>query len=505
MGEMMEKMEILNLTTIVLSDIVFMIAMIVIVLIAACFLGRYIVITRKMVIATLGIIILQILFLVISSLVLSKMYPELTAQMEAPDFNPELLDNQQYHSMLLISTISSYVVNISVFVYAFIFYLLAFKEKKLLRAIESTICLYLYYYYFNTMAQYMFVYFRGGDVNVLFEFAQNMYSKTAQYLSMFLVTFDFGASIILLLILYFGYYKKKKFYRLRIRDRVFFVVWLVLFSTFPSVIMYSDKVSEQFKYLCYVFGALIPIMGGIAPILLVMNAAERSLKDKNEYQETYLNAELEYIEQYKRTQTETRAFRHDIINNLSLTNMMLDEGRVEEAGQHLKELLGNVKALSPSIITGDEMLDCIVSMKADKMKEMGIRFSTDGVVDGGLHMKPMDVCSIFANALDNAIEASSKISGDSKAEPWVDMNIKRNDRFFVIKISNAANEKVDVEKLFMSAGYTSKKDTEHHGFGLRNIRNSVEEYDGIIKAESDEDSFALSIMIPKIHSESAGN
>lgn len=177
--------------------------------------------------------------------------------------------------------------------------------------------------------------------------------------------------------------------------------------------------------------------------------------------------------------------------------MLLDEGKFEGAGQHLKELLGNVKALSPSIIIGDEMLDCIVSMKADKMKEMGIRFSTDGVIDGGLHMKPMDVCSIFANALDNAIEASSKISGDSKAEPWVDMNIKRNDRFFVIKISNAANEKVDVEKLFMSAGYTSKKDTEHHGFGIRNIRNSVEEYDGIIKAESDEDSFALPIMIPR--------
>ena len=49
----------------------------------------------------------------------------------------------------------------------------------------------------------------------------------------------------------------------------------------------------------------------------------------------------------------------------------------------------------------------------------------------------------------------------------------------------------------MSAGYTSKKDTEHHGFGLRNIRRSVEEYDGMVKAESDDKSFGLSIMIPR--------
>ena len=279
--------------------------------------------------------------------------------------------------------------------------------------------------------------------------------------------------------------------------------------------MYYNGIEMQYKLLSYVFGAILPLMGGVAPILLVMTVAEKSLKEKNEYQETYLSAELEYIEQYKRTQTETRAFRHDIINNLSLTNMMLDEGKVEDASQHLKELLGNVKALSPSIITGDEMLDCIVSMKFDKMKEIGLEYSLDGVIDGGLHMKPMDVCSIFANALDNAIEAASKCldteyenpsnnpadrteNEDFKSSaPRVDIKIKRTEKFFIIKISNSAKAKVNVEKLFMSSGYTSKNDKEHHGFGLRNIRDSVEKYDGLVKAESDDNTFSLSVMIPR--------
>jgi hypothetical protein len=245
--------------------------------------------------------------------------------------------------------------------------------------------------------------------------------------------------------------------------------------------------------LSIIFGVMLLVLGILAPVILVMNAADKSLREKNEYQETYLNAELEYIERYKNAQTETRAFRHDIINNLSLTSMMLDEGNVEDASQHLKELLGNVRALSPSIITGDEMLDCIVAMKADKMKELDIRFTTDGVVDGGLHMKPMDVCSIFANALDNAIEAARKV----EKEPWIDLKIKRTEKFFVLKISNAAEGKVNVEKLFMSNGYTSKNDKEHHGFGLRNIRQAVEEYDGLVKAEAEEGTFGLSIMIPR--------
>jgi sensor histidine kinase regulating citrate/malate metabolism len=324
---------------------------------------------------------------------------------------------------------------------------------------------------------------------------------------------SFVVTILILLLLYFGYYKKGRYYVLGIKSRVFFVVWLFVFYIFPSIPVYGTDDAMKYRLLCYIFGVLIPLVGVIAPSLLIMTAAEKSLKEKNEYQENYLNAELEYIEQYKRSQTETRAFRHDIINNLSLTSMMLDEGRTEEAGEHLKSLLGNVRALSPSIITGDEMLDCIVAMKADKMKEMGIAFTTDGVVDGGLHMKPMDVCSIFANALDNAIEACSHLLPEAKEngsgeeapaeetasvnQPHVDMKIKRTEKFFVINIANSAKGKVDIEKLMSSSGYTSKKDTEHHGFGLRNIRRSVEEYDGILKAESKDDEFSLAIMIPR--------
>ena len=486
--------EILNYVSIAVSDINFMIAMLVIVLVSACFLGRYVVITRKMLIATCGVLVFQVLFIIVGSIIMTKFFPDEVAIMENMDVTDTITqDNPNFNKIYLISLVYSFALNAGVFIYAFVFYLISNKEKKLLRAIESTVCLYLYTTYENTVAQYTYIYVRGGDYKMMDPSKYEVGGVDTIYFTLANVGFDFVVSLLLLLVLYFGYFKKKRFYILRIRDRILFVVWLVVFACFPAFPLAGDNDSERFKILCYVFGALIPILGGLAPILLSMNAAERNLKEKNEYQESYLNAELEYIERYKNTQTETRAFRHDIINNLSLTNMMLDEGKVEEASAHLKELLGNVRALSPSIITGDEMLDCIVAMKADKMRELQIDFKSDGVVDGGLNMKPMDICSIFANAIDNAIEASSK----TLPEAWVELNIKRTEKFFIVKISNSACEKVDVEKLFMSAGYTSKKDTEHHGFGLRNIRRTVEEYDGLVKAESDESSFGLSIMIPR--------
>ena len=237
---------------------------------------------------------------------------------------------------------------------------------------------------------------------------------------------------------------------------------------------------------------MIPVLGGFAPFLLIMAEAERSLKEKNEYQENYLKAELEYIEQYKRKQTETRAFRHDIINNLSMTSVMLEDGKTEAAKEHINDLLGNVRSLSPEYVTGDEMLDIIVSMKADKMKENNVSFSCDGVIDGGLNMKPTDMCSIFANILDNAMEAA-RLSPD----PYVNMEIKRTSRFFVMKVTNSTEGKVDVSKIMNASGYTSKKDSEHHGFGMRNIESATDKYNGIIKAESDDGIFSLSVMIPR--------
>ena len=507
---------LLNYGSIALSDVSFMLAMLVIVLVSACFLGRYIKITRKMVIATCGVLIFQILFLVGLELILRFNFSEAYEALENMS-NSDIVKegDSNYEFVMALSQIASSILNGGIFVYAFVFYLIANKEKRLLRAIESVICLWLYYQYLNNMSIYTYVYIRGGDFKLLNDFYLQVGGMENVILQFVIIGFDFLVSVALLLILYFGYFKKKRFYVIRVRDRIIFIIWLFIFAMFPSIPMYYNGIEMQYKLLSYVFGAILPLMGGVAPILLVMTVAEKSLKEKNEYQETYLSAELEYIEQYKRTQTETRAFRHDIINNLSLTNMMLDEGKVEDASQHLKELLGNVKALSPSIITGDEMLDCIVSMKFDKMKEIGLEYSLDGVIDGGLHMKPMDVCSIFANALDNAIEAASKCldteyenpsnnpadrteNEDFKSSaPRVDIKIKRTEKFFIIKISNSAKAKVNVEKLFMSSGYTSKNDKEHHGFGLRNIRDSVEKYDGLVKAESDDNTFSLSVMIPR--------
>ena len=446
-------------------DLLRVISMLLVVIVAACFLGRYIVLSKKLVLSTLSLIGVTVIGVVAVNVVLTSM-----GYTDKVDIDTNMFINS--------------IFNAAIFVYSLIFYFFAFKEKRILRAIESAICLYLVRLYLSTFSQMAVVYFAGGTFEI--------------FRVVYLDDFGYGKywTLALLLIAYFGFYRPKKYYIISIPARILFIVWAVLFVVFPFIpaAMDSADTTLELRYgvMSVIYAAMLVILGLAAPVLLVIFSAERSMLEKNRSQEAYLAAELEYIGQYNKKQVETNRFRHDIKNNLALTQMMLDEGHVEEAREHLKDMLGEVSSLSPKYVTGDEMLDIIISMKADKMDELNIRFTLDGVADGGLQIKPMDMCSIFANALDNAIEAAS-----SCKEPFISFAIKRTDKFFVIKITNSAEKKIDIGKLLSTSGYTSKSDKDHHGFGLMNVRRAVEDYNGILKAESDEKSFTLSILMPR--------
>ena len=453
-----------------MSNLQLIISLLLVVIVAACFLGRYVVLTRKLVISSFGMLAFSVFGTIIANL-----------------FIPEDLDKN------LVFVLDN-GLTVLLYIYSFIFYMFAFKEKKVLRAIESTVCFFLFSLYISTFSQMTVIYLVGGTEDVVIDVFYENLADSPLWLAIsgmaFLIT------LALFIIAYFGFYKPKKYYIIGIPHRVIFVIWAALFIVFPFVpaMLPSEEVPIEFRYhiMSIMFAIGIIILGIAAPVFVIISSADKALREQNKSQEAYMAAELEYIGRYKKKQVETRAFRHDIKNNLAITRMMLEEGHTEEAKEHIRDMLGKVSSLSPKYVTGDEMLDIIISMKADRMDELDIKFTLDGVTDGGLNIKPMDMCSIFANALDNAIEAAS-----SCEDPYVSFSIKRTDKFFIIKITNSASGKIDIEKLMSTSGYTSKSDKEHHGFGLMNVRRAVEECNGILKAESLDSSFTLSVMMPR--------
>lgn len=279
--------------------------------------------------------------------------------------------------------------------------------------------------------------------------------------------------------------KKEKFI-------IFFYVIFVMSTS--MIISVSDYANGSWSRSVQVLMAVISILFMlIMPIFIFHSRISDSYRRMYEYQETYLEAELEHFRRYKLAQEETARFRHDIRNNLVCLDELLATGRTAEASSYLESLLDEVRALSPAYVSGDEVLDCIISAKAATMEQSGISFTLDGVIAGGLDWKAIDVCSVFANALDNAMEACVLLPSDQRR---ITMSLRSTDRMRFIRIENPAAKPVDVSRLFSEkGGYTTKTTSANHGIGTYNMKRTVEKYGGIIRAEYENGIFALELII----------
>ncbi|MBE6826604.1 MAG: sensor histidine kinase [Ruminococcus sp.] len=277
-----------------------------------------------------------------------------------------------------------------------------------------------------------------------------------------------------------------------LRERAFGTVYTLIGFVLGVVIFVSGR---DGRATLTIMACCIVLFGAAFPIFVYYARISEYYRERTRYQETYLQAELAHFQQYKQAQEETRRFRHDIRNNLLCMHEMMQSGKTAEAADYLRNLLETADTLSARYVSGDEILDCILSAKAEVMAQKGIAFRLDGVLAGGLPWKPIDVCSVFANALDNAIEACETLPAEQRQ---ITMKLRATPQFWFVRIENPSARNVDVARLFQPrSGYTSKSNAGQHGIGTYNMKRTVENYGGMLKAECKERQFVLEFMIDK--------
>lgn len=181
----------------------------------------------------------------------------------------------------------------------------------------------------------------------------------------------------------------------------------------------------------------------------------------------------------------------EMINHLMVIQMLQQEGKQQEAGEYVNELLGHISSLSPEVVTGSDLLDCIVTSKLEMMKSNNIYFEIDGVLDQGLAMSPVDICAVFANALDNAIEALLQVEGERRFY----MRLKRTKTYYIITMQNTVSQIKHHKSLLQKKRFTTKEDKELHGYGLQNMRSAIAKYSGEIITEMTDGQFILTILL----------
>lgn len=106
-------------------------------------------------------------------------------------------------------------------------------------------------------------------------------------------------------------------------------------------------------------------------------------------------------------------------------------------------------------------------------------------------MDAMDICSIFGNALDNAIEAALK--NEEKQKRLIHITISQVKSFVMIRIQiYYEGELIENGDCFL----TTKENSENYGYGFKSIKYSVNRYGGVLKIMADNHQFEVKILIP---------
>jgi anti-sigma regulatory factor (Ser/Thr protein kinase) len=224
--------------------------------------------------------------------------------------------------------------------------------------------------------------------------------------------------------------------------------------------------------------------------MFILYKQQKAMMYKREYElnKTRLDMQIEHYREIYQEQQRIKSMRHDMNNKLVALMGTLNAGNVKEAVEKINIMSSNLLIGSNIVDTGNPPIDAILSVKATKAIEEGIALSHTVLIDGELYIDQFDIAIIIANALDNAIEGVLRSTNVDKA---ITLNISRVADYISIIIENSASGPI------LTDFKTSKPDKKNHGYGMAQMKDVVQKYNGSFRPIYNEETkmFSLKIML----------
>jgi sensor histidine kinase regulating citrate/malate metabolism len=182
---------------------------------------------------------------------------------------------------------------------------------------------------------------------------------------------------------------------------------------------------------------------------------------------------------------------HDLKNQIIALKAEED---ADKRNAYLIQMENEIKFYEAQNKTGNQVLDTVLTSKNIYCITKGITLTC--VADGSLlnGMDVMDICTIFGNALDNAIEYVQQIEEEKRL---IHVSLFSQKGFLMIRFENYFEGELKLEGDLPT---TTKMDTYNHGYGLKSIRYAVQKYNGVVNVAQKDNWFELKILMPLLTS-----
>lgn len=269
-------------------------------------------------------------------------------------------------------------------------------------------------------------------------------------------------------------------------DKIPTIIYVVIFIADLSA-FYDVSSLFDTEYSAEIAGILKLISTAMVVTCIVSVALRYSKEIRlRKESDSLLESQLRHYEDIMEKNRKLREFRHDYRNNLFAINALLNKSEVEEAKEYISGMNETLDMTYSRFMTGNFLADAILSDKALIAEKKRIKLDFDGRIPHNL-ITNNDLCTILANAIDNAISGAEECS-DAK----ISVSAYESDGILKIIVRNTVLNKVEIKN---NSVKTTKSDSENHGFGLNAIKTAARKYDGFVVLDCDESWFTLKIVL----------
>lgn len=203
-----------------------------------------------------------------------------------------------------------------------------------------------------------------------------------------------------------------------------------------------------------------------------------------------------YYELMEQQHFEICRMKHDMANHLSVLSVLSDGQRED----YIRNLTESIADIQPIRYCADATVNAVLAVKESRMALYGIEWEVRSEITMELPFEKTDICALYANALDNAVEACIKLE---EKERKIVLKSMAQKGLFCMTVRNPAPKHDDaadghiIGTPQMSGTFqTSKPDKEHHGFGLRSMKEIVERYHGEMELKEENGMVELFLYMP---------
>ena len=218
---------------------------------------------------------------------------------------------------------------------------------------------------------------------------------------------------------------------------------------------------------------------------------ERELEEKIKALEEMLELEKIHRQRLDESQREAQRLRHDIKHHLQHIQYLLSLGKVMEASIYINALQGKERYFPKGVFSGNYVVDSVLGFSLYQAQRAGVTITHSIMVPPVLPIDDIDLCILFGNLAQNALEACSRML-DTKDEKNINIVVKIKKGYLFINFTNTFDGRVHKT----SEGYeTIKLNKASYGIGLPNIKRIVDKYEGALEVSHEDKIFRVSAML----------